>query len=273
MAFCSDCGGKLDEGVRFCSKCGVSVKNSNEDSNEEGKAVIAPDAEEKAVAQVITEPVVQAPSIRYVERMDPDNTEKKSFFTKKPVILSCIIVMAVIIISLVIAGVFQYRKFTEEAAVFAEEVNKLTDEVSTLTESVDYWYFEVRDLSAVYPIIIHSIDFANTREDGTYIVQPGGRLDSSGMRYLTTEITYESFWGIDYRIPLRITIYDESGRRSQMGNNNYTYAREITIDNYTGTIGLGGWGNSTTSTYSRGNYRVEIWYNDVSLGSKTVTIY
>ena len=35
MAICSECGSELKEGAQFCSKCGSSINNNQQETNEE----------------------------------------------------------------------------------------------------------------------------------------------------------------------------------------------------------------------------------------------
>jgi uncharacterized Zn finger protein (UPF0148 family) len=272
MAFCSSCGTKLEDGAVFCPNCGT--KRAEEGAAQEAAAQEASAVQEAAALPVETKPQEsEPPAIRYVisgANMGNESPQKAGGQEKKRVKLMLIGLMAaaakraklmliglmaaaVIIVTLAIVMIVQFRR---------------------LDALGDYWYAEHNNLAVVYPIIIRNIDVGNGRSDGTWLNQPGTRLDAADMRYFSPVITYESFWGRGYTLPLKISIYNQAGTRFQgVSQNSYTYTRDIIIDDYTGTVGIGGWGNETSSSYPRGDYRVEVWYNDVCLGSKTVSIY
>ena len=69
-------------------------------------------------------------------------------------------------------------------------------------------------------------------------------------------------------------IYDQYGKleTSSSSPSGYTYSSEEYIYQGNNTIVLFGWGSDSSGSWSKGKYRIEIWYEDICLKSKTFTI-
>lgn len=107
---------------------------------------------------------------------------------------------------------------------------------------------------------ITGAEFANTDKDNNILNSYGSTLYATDMRYLSCRINYE---GLSSSITktVYIKMYDPDGNldRSSSSPEGYTRKREVTFSSGSGTVSLGGWGNSTSSTYSPGTYRYEMW--------------
>jgi hypothetical protein len=81
------------------------------------------------------------------------------------------------------------------------------------------------------------------------------------------------------QVSRQITLYikiinpDGSLKTGQSSPQGYSYATtgNISIGNNK-TWDLPGWGNESQSNYSHGNYRIEVWYEGICLGTTTVTL-
>jgi hypothetical protein len=94
------------------------------------------------------------------------------------------------------------------------------------------------------------------------------------MRYLSPVITCNAL--INKEITFYIKIIQPDGilfRNSSISPDGYSYsaARQVEARNNQ-TLYLSGWGNSEVSAYSAGEWTVEVWYDNVCLGSEKITI-
>lgn len=119
-------------------------------------------------------------------------------------------------------------------------------------------------------ITITNAEFCNTDTDGNILNGYGSTLDVDDMRYLSCRIHYNGP-SIETTKTVYIKMYDPDGEldRSSSSPEGYTRKREVTFKPGSNTVSLGGWGNSTTSTYRAGTYRYEIWID----GTKKYTAY
>ena len=122
---------------------------------------------------------------------------------------------------------------------------------------------------------ITDMRFANTDYNGNILTSYGAQLYSSDMRYLKPKIYYNGLASESKTITLYVKVINPDGslRSGTSSPAGYSYSNSLTISSGSGnTLILSGWGNSDQSTYPVGTYRVEVWYNDNRLYSKSVQI-
>jgi len=154
------------------------------------------------------------------------------------------------------------------------EVLNLKTEVSTLqTENYDLKR-KINSLSSTFPFKIEKIEIGNTDNSNNIINNYGGTLYASQMRYLKPKIHYTGFVN-----GKSATIYYKIFKPDGTLNFNSSYSTIYTGDGNSCTIyegsnnvSLKGWGNASSSTYTSGAYRIEIWYNGICFGTKSFTI-
>ncbi len=125
------------------------------------------------------------------------------------------------------------------------------------------------------PITITKIEIGNTYYDRSIETDFGSTIYSRRTMYLTPKITYK---GIDANrtINLKIKWYNPDGSLRTGTSSPRGFTLEESIYLYNGahnTQQLTGWGNEKKGHWGKGKYRIEIWYEDVCLKSKTFTIY
>lgn len=185
------------------------------------------------------------------------------------------------------AGGLKYPLYTylsETVSSYVKSMNKITDyprvigllqlakEVSPNDESINNLYQTVIAESAYMKI--KDVQFDN-RNDGT-IDDYGATLYSKKMRYLGAKITYDGLTDeVKTPVVINIRIISPSGKIQQDSSSpkGYTFRDTLTVspgkDYYCYTLG---YGNDEESTYERGTWKYEIWYNGKRIYSTKVEI-
>lgn len=125
------------------------------------------------------------------------------------------------------------------------------------------------------PLVINNIELANyTANQGRVISDYGQRIYSNESRWVWFRINYDGI--VSGTKNLHYKIYDQKGQLETCSSSpsGYSWSSDIYIygDNNNSVV-LFGWGADNASTWSTGTYRIEIWYNDMCLKSKSFTIY
>ena len=125
-----------------------------------------------------------------------------------------------------------------------------------------------------YPLIISDIEIANVTYNGDIETNYGNTLYSSRTMYLKPRIKY---YGISSgNKTLKVKWYNPNGTLKTGSSSPYGFSQSESCYIYSGsdnTYSLNGWGNSTRGHWNAGTYRIEIWYNNTCLKSKTFTVY
>ena len=146
-------------------------------------------------------------------------------------------------------------------------INSLQGTLQNLEERVSSFKKE-------FPIRITNVRIGNTYRDGSIETNYGYNIYSHNTMYLTPQITYTSIDEEKY-ITLKIKLYRPNGELSKgtSSPDGFSFETQFYIQNGTNTKVLTGWGNDQKGNWDSGNYRFEIWYNDICLKAKTFTIY
>jgi hypothetical protein len=128
------------------------------------------------------------------------------------------------------------------------------------------------------PIWINSVQFANFSYENKIINDYGSVLVSSQMRFLEPKLSYTNLSEKSQKIKLYYKIIQPNGelKRIDKAPAGFTNFDEVSIDGIFGkssTLNLTGIGRRESSTYTKGTYTYEIWYeNYYCLWSGKVTI-
>jgi TolA-binding protein len=157
------------------------------------------------------------------------------------------------------------QRKTAEIPTLKQEKTRIVDENTKLKKQLDA-------VSQYYPIIIKSIKVGNTYYDNNIETAYGDTLRSSSSMYLTPQIEYIGLKNTP--ITLYLKLY-QNGQVSTSSNSpsGYTYKSNITISADEKKIVVGGWGSETIGHWSAGNYRYEIWYDDMCLKAVDFKLY
>ena len=126
----------------------------------------------------------------------------------------------------------------------------------------------------IWTVAVTKLEAGNADRNNKWITKPGERLNASAIRFLNPVITVDSL--ISGEITFFIKIINPSGtllRNTSTSPPGYTNSSTHQVNRANNQpITLSGWG-ADESTYSAGEWTVEVWYNDVCLRSEKVRLY
>lgn len=126
------------------------------------------------------------------------------------------------------------------------------------------------------PLIVTDIEMANKYEDGREETRFGGTIYSRNSMYLTPRIKYIGL--VEGTRKLLVKLYKPDGSLSTGTTTletpkGYSYSSSAYIYEGENTRELDMWGGKNKGHWSKGVYKIEVWYNDMCLKSKSFTIY
>lgn len=172
----------------------------------------------------------------------------------------------------------EYKAMSESTASLRKEIGGLKKENSSLKTERDNAKSELSSLknkvSATYPIIITDIEIANIYASGNIQTNYGNKIYSYSTMYLKPQIKYTGLSSGNRTF--KIKWYNPDGSLRTGTSSPYGFSQSESMYVYSGennTYALSGWGNASMGNWSKGTYRIEIWYENTCLKAKTFTIY
>lgn len=166
----------------------------------------------------------------------------------------------------------EYREKYENAS---SSISSLRNENNSLKQERDKAKSELSNLkskvSNTYPLIITDIEIANVYNDGTIQTDYGYMIYSYNTMYLKPRVKYTGL--TTGSKTFKIKLYEPDGSLSTGSYSTYSYSDDAYIYEGENTCKFSGWGNSSRGNWRSGTYRIEIWYDNACLKSKTFTIY
>lgn len=152
-----------------------------------------------------------------------------------------------------------------------QERDETIRELNSSLQSIEE---QLSSLKETFPIEITSVKIGNTYRGGNIETDYGNTIFSNYTMYLTPQITYIGI-DIEETITLKVKWYTPDGNlsRGTSSPNGCSFESLLYIESGTNTQTLSGWGNETKGHWGSGDYRIEIWYEDVCLKAKNLTIY
>lgn len=151
------------------------------------------------------------------------------------------------------------------------KISELESEKSSAEEALSMLKQKV---GSSYPLIINSIEIANTDYNGNIQTDYGNTIYSSNTMYLMPRISY---YGVESgNKTLKVKWYNPNGtiRTGSSSPAGFSQSESCYISSGAdNSITLRGWGSTTRGNWVSGNYRIEIWYGNTCLKSKSFTIY
>lgn len=118
------------------------------------------------------------------------------------------------------------------------------------------------------------MDIKNETYDGDIINKAGTTIYDDNTRYLTPILKVTPYRTGSFRLNVKFYANGSlsTGSDSPTG---YTYQSNIYLNENleTQTIELTGWGGDSPGHWSKGGYRIEVWWEDAKLFTKTFNIY
>ncbi len=128
-------------------------------------------------------------------------------------------------------------------------------------------------ISGTNPLIITDIKIGNTYGGGAIETNYGNTLYSKNTMYLAPYIEYIGFYSGYKKLMVKWFYPDGSLSTGSSSPSGFSTSYDAYIYKGKNTITLSGWGNSDKGYWGSGTYRIEIWYGNSCLKSKTFTIY
>lgn len=178
----------------------------------------------------------------------------------------------IFLLIVIIAILFFYTGSVKEMNNSSFLGESLIDSISKDTTINTSPYKEV-DLTKL-PLIIKDVSIGNTEKDGSIISDFGETIYSCDTKYLVPQISY---FGIRNEITtLRVKWINPDGSIRKGSTSVGDFSQ---IDGYRLSVGkndkiiLLGWGKNKKRNWEKGDYVIEIWYEDIMLIRKPFTIY
>lgn len=148
--------------------------------------------------------------------------------------------------------------------------NDLNNTIRNLQIQTEKWKTKI---SNEIPIIISKLEMGITDINRNIEIPHGDTIYSGQTMYLSPELHYI---GIKQKqVTLYIKLFTSSGNLSQNKKSpaGYSYSETITISEGENSTRINGWGGKNKGHWVNGEYRIEIWYNDICLKAHTFKIY
>ncbi len=126
------------------------------------------------------------------------------------------------------------------------------------------------------PLIVTDIEIANHYKDSKEETGFGGTIYSKNSMYLTPRINYIGL--IEGNRKFLIKLYKPDGTLSTGSTSSetpsgYSYSTTGYIYEGENKRELSSWGKKKKGNWTKGTYKIEVWYNDMRLKSKSFTVY
>lgn len=123
------------------------------------------------------------------------------------------------------------------------------------------------------PLIITDIQMGNLYENSQIETDYGSEIYSKNTMYIAPSINYIGLKSGSET--LKVKFFNSQGTLSTGTTSpaGYSYSNDNYIYNGKNTMTLSGWGSKNKGHWNAGNYKIEIWYKDKCLSSKSFTIY
>jgi hypothetical protein len=155
-----------------------------------------------------------------------------------------------------------------------EKISSLESEISSLEKSLESMQSSLKVVGNTFPLIITDIEIANTKPGGEVITDYGQNIYSHQTMYLMPRVSY---YGLSAgRKELKVKWIKPDGTLRTGTSSPYGYSYSDNINCLIGSnhaLFLSSWGNNIVGNWNPGTHRIEIWYNNTCLKSKSFTIY
>lgn len=122
------------------------------------------------------------------------------------------------------------------------------------------------------PFTITDIKVGNMTYEGNWKTMPGESIKSEDTNYLTPEIECTSIVNGDYIFKYKLFCNGKLSENESKNKGYSSYEKSIKLQNGTNKFILPNWGSQTKGNWPAGEYKIEIWYNDLCLKYKEFTI-
>lgn len=169
---------------------------------------------------------------------------------------------------------YWYQEYIDEGEKYDQQLEEVSNELRIVKQQLAE---KESLLSSIannnIPLIITDIQIGNTYYNGNLETNYGSTIYSRNTMYLTPRIKYMGL--VSGNKTLKVKWYNPSGTLSTgtSSTNGYSQSDSYYVSKGQNTLTLRGWGNETKGHWRSGTYKIEIWYENKCLSSKSFTIY
>jgi len=161
------------------------------------------------------------------------------------------------------------------------ELQKTKQELNELEKKNNKLTATINEVQRTFPFKVTDIQFQNTSKYGTVLANYGDRLFSKTMGWLTAKMYFTGLVETQKEVLIRIKLFKPNGSLWKDSNTSTTYSTNglyVTVNSGNWYLTINQWikkGKSffPSGKFKAGEYRMEIWYNDVCLGTHTFRVY
>lgn len=173
---------------------------------------------------------------------------------------------------------YDNNRYSQQVSQLESENQRFQSDITSLRESKQKAENALSALKSKvgssYPLIITDIEIGNFYKDGSMETDFGNTIYSSNTMFLKPRIKY---YGVDFgNKTLKIKWFKPDGLLSIGNSSPSGFSQSEAHYIYSGsdnTLTMEGWGNENKGFWCSGTYRIDVWYNNTCLKSKTFTIY
>lgn len=192
--------------------------------------------------------------------------------------LGYVVALVVIVLCCIVGLVFQDAIINTKEDCINKQKLAYNDSIKNLEEKVKFANKELDLLSAsvstIYPIIIKEIKIGNVDKDSKIQTSYGGRLEEYNTMYLQPRIVYTGLTSGNKTFKIKWYKPDGTISHGVSSPSGFSQSKSVNVlkgENH--SFEFSGWGNASPGHWRSGTYRIEIWYENTCLKSKTFTIY
>ena len=188
-------------------------------------------------------------------------------------------VVALTIATIVLGVLLSQAKDDYNSAQYShrQEVSGLTERINSLTQERDQAIKEYNDfksnLGKTIPFVITDIRMGNLYQGGDIETNYGGRIMTSNTMFLAPEISYVCFSPGNRTFYIKLFRPDGNMSIGESSPTGYSFSSTAYIGSGKGSARLSSWGNKTKGHWADGAYRIEIWYDNSCISSRSFVIY
>ncbi len=169
---------------------------------------------------------------------------------------------------------FAIEMYCHSAEEFKYIFYKSLKELESIEETVSNYYNEHSKGTVSAPFTVSSVSIANADQNKNIITPYENKIYSYKTQYIQPKLYIDTKQAGIYDIFVKF--YTPNGLSTASNGSSptgYSYKNSITLSTGFDSYEMIGWGGSDSGHWTKGNYRIEFYYNGEIIAQKTFTIY
>lgn len=217
---------------------------------------------------------VTEPQVVYVDRVIEKHKSTTGYWVT-------IIILAVLLVGAALSFIIMLFAYIDSQDTVDSQNNEIAELENSLIQSeADRLETEqalqtlTERIGSSFPLIIGDIEIANVEQNNDIVTDYGETLRSSNARYLKPRLKYYGMIDGSRYLKTKWVRPDGTIITGDASPAGFSQGAEYTIDaGANQMLEMGGWGWDEPGNWSTGNYRLEIWFGNTCLKSKSFTVY